>query len=235
MLKAAVCDDNKIFLCEFEQILSKYPQIEKLNIFSDYSSLKKAIADGDNFDIIFMDIDFGEEKTGIDFASELYSVSPDSGIIYITCHRDRYAQQVFLEKTNLLGYLLKPIDLVLLERYLNIALRENEKRCFLSITVKGKGLHINCDRILWIESHNHTSTVCLENEKHIVYEKLRFLLERLPSHFAQCHKSYAVNMDKISILDSNSIFLANGVKIPVSRSFKKELNDKFFSFIGKSI
>ena len=235
MLKVAVCDDNKIFLCEFEQILSKYPHIEKVSSFCDYSSLKSAIAQGDNFNVIFMDIDFGEEKTGIDFAGELYSLSPDSGIIYVTCHRDRYTQQVFLEKTNLKGYLLKPVDSVLLERYLKLALRECEKRVYLTITVKGRPVHISCEKILWIESHNHTSTVCLENEKHIVYEKLRYLLERLPAHFAQSHKSYAVNMDKISILEQNSLFLTNGVKIPVSRSFKKELNNKFFGFIGKNI
>lgn len=235
MLSVAVCDDNKIFLTDFRDMLETYTQVSEVDVYSDYDSLKHSVTDKKVYDIIFMDIDFGDSKTGIDFASELYNISPKSKIIYVTCHRDRYAQQVFLEKSNLHGYLLKPIDANLLKRYLNKAIRDSEKRSFLTITVKGKQIHLSCDEILWLESHNHTTTVCLENDKHIVYEKLIFILERLPRQFVQSHKSYVVNMDMISVLEGNSVFLNGGIKIPVSRSYRKSMNDSFFTFIGENI
>ena len=235
MINVAVCDDNKIFLDEFEQILQKHSQVESVSAFSDYESLKDSVLNNNEYDIIFMDIDFGEEKNGIDFASELFNFSPDSGIIYVTCHRDRYTQQIFLEKTNLLGYLLKPVDWNLLVRYLDMAVQNKKKRGYLSLTVKGKDKHIRCDKILWVESHNHTSVVYFENEKLVVYEKLGFILERLPANFVQCHKSYAVNMDFIDVLEGTCVYLVGGFKIPVSRSFKSSLRSRFFSFIGGKI
>ena len=65
-------------------------------------------------------------------------------------------------------------------------------------------------------------------KKHLIRNRLKILLERLPSqHFIQCHKSFIVNLQHISRAEGNArdlkLILTNGMAIPVSRSKSKEL------------
>ena len=60
---------------------------------------------------------------GIDYAYELNQRYPELQIIYMTEDAKKYSQHIFLKPVNLLGYLTKPVDLIILKKLL-----ENSKR-----------------------------------------------------------------------------------------------------------
>lgn len=62
-----------------------------------------------------------ERQEGIDYAYELNQRYPELQIIYMTEDAKKYSQHIFLKPVNLLGYLTKPVDLIILKKLLEIA------------------------------------------------------------------------------------------------------------------
>ena len=120
MLKLAVCDDNRLFLEEMKRILEKDERVESVKVYEHPQKLTEEITgEQKNFDAVFMDIEYGEKDTGMDYVEELYKKNPEIQFIYVTGHRNCYEQYMFLKDSNLTGYLTKPIDRKLLSEYLD--------------------------------------------------------------------------------------------------------------------
>jgi DNA-binding LytR/AlgR family response regulator len=185
-----------------------------------------------------MDIEWdGEKKDGIDFASELYNLSPKTKIIFITGYPQRYSQQVFLKNTNLRGFIAKPIndDILLknLEKIKNeIIVEENRK---LILRFNGIITGVNPEDILYIESRAHTATVHTTDNGHLCYEKLNNLAKRLPQQFVLTHKSFLVNMDKIRRIERGQVLLEKDIDIPISKSRYNDVRDNYFRYIASNI
>ena len=70
-MRVAVCDDLKESLDQIEELLKQVPYIEKIDTFIDMGFFYDEIKDGKYYDVIFMDIDWKQEKTGIDFLKDI--------------------------------------------------------------------------------------------------------------------------------------------------------------------
>lgn len=46
----------------------------------------------------------------------------------------------------------------------------------------------------------------------------------------RCHNSYLVNMDHVRRLEKQDFFLDNGKKVPVSRKYLKQCQEKILSY-----
>ena len=231
-----MCDDNKFFLEEFERQLRGIPIIDATFPFSDYNALLFSIDEGKQYDAILLDIEWGSERTGLDIAEELYKLSPHSQIIYVTGNGERFSQRIFLHKSNLSGFLTKPVDSELL--YAN--LRKVEERLVhqdqpvLVLRRRGAPVSIPIREIYFIESQGHTIEVHTDDGVTISYEKLQAVLPMLPTGFYQCHKSYIVNMIQIRRFQSSDILLKNGAIVPVSRSRYTETKEAYFSYMEQT-
>lgn len=79
--------------------------------------------------------------------------------------------------------------------------------------------------LMYIKSEDHYLNIFTSNGKnHIVRGKLSDIKEELPPNFIQCHRSYLVNSNFIKQKSYNSLKLLEKTEIPVSRSFKDEIN-----------
>lgn len=236
MLNIAVCDDNPIFLDQFRSLVPTLRQIEEARFFQFPGQLLEEIAGG-RFrpDLVLMDIQFDGDKTGLHWAEELFRLAPEVGVICVTGYNDRYAQQILLHDINLIGYLTKPLDRAVLCRYLDKALSKKQGRSYLTFVLRGQTYSISANSIVYIESRNHTAIVHAREENFEFYEKLSDLLPRLPDCFVQCHKSYLVNLDRISRLEPGHLLLDGGRVVPVSKAFQPQLKDSFFRHIGQAL
>lgn len=79
--------------------------------------------------------------------------------------------------------------------------------------------------IVWLEvSGNHTWIVT-NHKKYIVRNGLQTVLEKLNTdYFVRVHRSFAINIKRISSFDANSVFI-NEMEIPIGRIYK----DDFFN------
>ena len=54
--------------------------------------------------------------------------------------------------------------------------------------------------------------------------KLKEILEKLPPNFVKIHRSYIINKNFISSVNSSTVVLKDNIYIPLSRTFKSNLN-----------
>lgn len=78
---------------------------------------------------------------------------------------------------------------------------------------------------MYIKADDHYLNIFTSDGKnHYVRGKLGQIKEELPPNFIQCHRSYLVNSNFIKQRSYNALTLMEKTNIPVSRSFKNELN-----------
>ena len=235
-MRIAVCDDNELHLLEMKDKLSTLPMVDNAFYFSDLSLFLSSIEDGHSYDAVLMDIDWEQDSTGIDAATEVYKRNPDIKVIYVTGHSERYAQRVFLQKSNLSGFIAKPVDDEILKANLQkvaeaVPLSEQP---VLVVRQNSALISIPLREIYFIESWKHRITIHNAHEPVVSYERLEKIMASLPAGFYQCHKSYIVNMMHIQRFQADEIVLKNGLTVPVSRSKLAYTKKAYLSFIGKS-
>lgn len=232
-MKVAVCDDLKENLLELECYLKQIPYVKQISLFSDMALFYEEVKEGEIYDAVLMDFEWNNNKNGIDFAEELYSLCPYSKIIYVTAYSKEYVEEALLRTPNLSGLLIKPVNQEFLVKNLDkIEKNKQDTEGKLVVRFKGNISVIPYEDICYIESQLHKSNIVLKNKEYQCTERLSQLKLRLNEQFLECHKSYLVNMDHISGFSNNGICLDCGKIVPVSKKRYSEAKAKFFEYIA---
>jgi len=233
-MEIAICDDNISILNGIKKQLESLNMADSIFPFSDLDSFLFSIGRGRRYDAVFMDITWDEKSAGIDIAAELYKLCPKTKIIYITGYVE-LSQQIFLNRSNLSGFLTKPVDIELLRANLQKVkdALPYEEQPSLVLRQKGIPISVPMREIYFIESQGHTAHVYKADETITVYERLTNIMHSLPQGFYQCHKSYIVNMNQIRRFRSVDILLKNGQIVPVSRAKYTQTKEAYFSYMGQ--
>ena len=256
----AVCDDDELFLRDLEIKLRSLSMADSVSVFSSLDAFLLSVEDGNRYDAVLMDIEWGasasgvescgvagngaesgnrrpSHATGMDAATELLRICPDTKIIYVTGHVERFNQQVFLQRSNLSGFLIKPVDIGLLRANLkkvadDLPLQEQPT---LIIHKQGVTVSVPFREIFFIECQRHIVHVHANSETISTYERLKSVMRALPTNFYQCHKSYIVNMNHISRIQSGDVFLKDGRRVPVSRARYNETKEAYHAYMGRKV
>ena len=170
----------------------------------------------------------------------MLKIDPFAKVIYVTGYGERYSQLIFLKQSNLGGYLTKPINTDILIKYLKKVEEDIQKKQDEKLVVKSgrQIVTISLTEIYYMESCKHTVYIHTENAEYAVNKKkLDLIVNELGDRFVQCHKSFAVNMDKIKCIDrkAKTIFLKDGREVTISRSCLSYVIEKYFSYMGSMI
>lgn len=234
-MKVAVCDDNISFLEEMKKILLNETLVKDVVIYSKPEQLLEDIKEFEDYNLVFMDLEWGNEKSGFYWGEQIYKCMPHLPVVFITGYNDKFAQYILLTNVNLLGYLTKPVHTEILHRYLVKADALNEKIECLVMSIQGRAVSVHTKDIIYLESEAHKVMIHTKKGIYTIYEKLSDVKERLSKEFTQCHKSFIANMNYISVIDSKVLTLKNGTNLPVSRTFSTQLRKDFFEFARKKI
>ena len=235
-MRVAVCDDEREAILYLSELLKKNQKIDVVNQYTNQNEFMNQIRNGEQFDIVFMDIDWKKETDGIQLSKILYEISPMTQIIYVTGYNDRFSQQIFLENSNLCGYLVKPVRAELLDKLLQKAEeRAEHTEEKLLIRQKGTVQAIPIREIYYLESKGHHVIVHTRKEDVEVYGRLDSIKDKLPKCFLQCHKSYVVNMNDILFIDKNEILLKGEHRVNISRAKYGEVRELYFQYMGEQL
>ena len=162
-------------------------------------------------------------------------------VVIFTTAYDQYALEGF--KVDAIDYLLKPIDypefLKASEKAKkwmhakNKVISIKSDKEFLFIKSEHKIIRIDLNTIEYIEGMNEYVRIHRESARPIMtLLSLKSLEEQLPAnHFMRVHKSYIINLQKISEIESKTVICSNGVTIPISKfykaAFKTYINNNF--------
>ncbi len=236
--KCIIIDDEFLARKLLVEYVTKVPQLKLLGTFADPVDAIEVLTK-QKVDIIYIDIEMND-VSGIDFIKKL-PTSNRPLVIFVTAY-SQYAVECF--EIEAFEYLVKPTNFL---RFLNathkaIETIETQRKAQLwdeSIQEKNKDhIIIKSDRklikifhsdIYFIEGALEYVTFQKENEKIVSLYSLKKLEEELPANkFMRIHKSYIVNIDKISEINGNIVKVGNW-NIQVSKILKSELLDKFHS------
>ncbi len=174
-------------------------------------------------DILFLDIDLGEES-GITVAQHLVKEYPDLILIFLTGHRE-FASEAY--DVDALGYVTKPVREEKIERTLHKAfthaygVKSQVMTPHLVITEENIKKRIPLSDILYIERVKPKTLIHTQIRVYQVYEPLSAIYERLDDQFIQVNQSEVVNKAEIYAVQGNTVILRDGRNLSIGRTFKK--------------
>ena len=232
MLKIAICDDNAIQLDIIQEELKKNIKEDTsytIDTFNSEAAFTQILQSGScPYDIVFMDIVLGDASmSGIDLVHKVNFLNPACQIIYISQYlefaSDVYDTQhvYFVSKERLSEFLGKALDSALK----NII--QNDDTSYLYFTVRKKQHKIPQNDILYMERNLRETTIVTRTDEFKVSERIDQLLERLPSWFVSCHRSYAVNLKLAGSIRQYSVSFPNGKTVPIGRTHYASVKKSF--------
>lgn len=241
-LKILIVEDDLLFAIETESQL-KSMGYEVLGTADNSGSALEFIY-SDTPDAILMDIDIKGKLSGTQIGEQIKHLNIP--ILYLTSFDDdtHFAEA---QKSNIVGYLVKPVRPYNLKTALALALektlkKEPEQKSdsfvyseFFFLKKKEVYQKVPVDSISYIQAGGNYSEIFSKNgEKFIIRSTLNNLEKELSKNsFIRTHRKYIVGIDQIRSIDftTNKLHLSDQLQIPFSRGKREELESKlkFFS------
>lgn len=231
--KIAVCDDEKAMLRQLSQYLAQIQEEtgDRYDVFYYASSEELLDHMPQDVQAILLDISMGG-MTGMDCARALRTQGCDAYILFITSMTE-YALEGY--EVHAFAFLPKPVTYAELKDRLTacFARADRDKRAILRVdTAEGIEL-LPIEDILYAEVYQHETSFALAGRRVTGTLQLSQAEERLLPHgFFRCHRSYLVNMARVSRIGPDALTMPDGAVIPVSRHRKRSFLDAFASFMG---
>lgn len=220
-----IIEDSEVCIDTLTAYLKKLPFFQIVGICKTYAEVVSYLSVHKNIDLIFLDISLaGEDLTGLDILRTIPKLPP---VIINTSHTEFAVESYRIGKAA--DYLVKPYDfdrfLIAVNRALDIKIGTKElifeDHIFLK---KGRKFQrFDYSDIHYFEAYGIYVKVCTSEGIQTVNETISNLDEKLDSAwFVRVHKSFTINIQKITGFDHNFIFLESE-KIPIGASYKADL------------
>lgn len=237
-MRIGICDDDALALEWIGQKIDAYRKCEGkvLEIFPFQTEEElKSFLEKELLDLIFMDIDMGDGRNGIEIASELTKCHPVCNIAFLTNYLE-YAPDVY--ETRHCYYILKSE----FEKRLPFVIRKAEEKSAnlsakISLALKGgKRELIEKCRIMYAERSGRRTCIFLDDGTVLdTAERLEPLYERLGNgEFVRCHNSFVVRLEKVHKYSRLKLILENGQVISISRPYIDSVKKAFVEWSWRS-
>jgi two-component system response regulator LytT len=238
ILRCLAVDDEPLALGLVCSFIEKTPFLELAGKFSSAVDALKVIGES-AADLIFLDIQM-PDLTGIELARVIEKTPGKMPRIIFTTAFNQFALEGF--KVDALDYLLKPFNYEEFlkaaskaKSYFELVQRAEEpagiaaqpREEYLFLKVEYQLVRVAYHDILYIEGLKDYVKVHLQSTSKplLSLTSLKSLEERLPSsRFMRVHRSFIVNLDKISSVTRSNIQIGAD-PVPVSEQYKEAFND----------
>ena len=234
-IKVAICDDEIILLPQLASVIRDLLRKQKFEAdaftFSSAADLLKSLYQRDAYDIFFLDIDMPEQN-GIALAEKIRIQNSGALIVYISAREDlvyeTFSTQpvAFVRKSHFTEDIRNAA--ATLSRFL-----EKPKDTVIPFTDElGHTLSLNLSRILYVEAKEKYQDIVSIDGSQMIRCSISQLEQALsPFHFFRIHRSFLVNFHYIYRIDSTSVCLDDGQKLPLSRHRRKEVQQLFLTYV----
>ncbi len=240
-LQVAIVDDEELARTYLRELLGAHPDIEILAECANGFEAVKAVTELKP-DLLFLDI----QMPKLDGFEVLELLGRDVAVVFVTAY-DEYALRAF--EVHAVDYLLKPFSAERLGEALvharsHLASEERPPVAPLVAAARhgspadrlvvrdGSRVHvIPVDRLDYVQAQD--DYVCLHAEgRRLLKEQTMAEIEAVldPRRFVRIHRSYILNIERLTRVepygkDSRVAILADGTRLPVSRTGYARLNE----------
>ncbi len=226
-MKAIIVDDEPKAISLLRGYLDHFSNIELVSTFRNGLKAFEFLSK-EKVDLIFLDINM----PNINGLSLSKMISKDVKVIFTTAYSEYAVESYEVQATD---YLLKPIGFERFTKAISKVLSEKkqikplENKSIVLLKSGSKTHRINPNEINYIEKDGNYSTYHMTDlQKIITRESVSETLSKLPSSFLQVHKSYIVNMESVSGIEKDILFIKN-LQIPIGGSFKQDTLKKLLN------
>jgi two-component system LytT family response regulator len=230
-IRCVAIDDEPLAVKKIAGYILKVPFLE---LVAECRSAAEAmsIMDKNDIQLLFIDINM-PDISGMELVK---SLTNKPYVVFTTAYSE-YAVEGF--QVDAIDYLLKPITFSnflkaankvknLMELTSN-SQKESVKTSANHLFVKSdfKLIRIELNDIKYIESQHEYIKIHLINSNPVMTQlSLKSMEEQLPSdRFMRIHRSYIVNLAKVSMIERNRIVFDGKVYIPVSEQYKEKFQE----------
>ena len=227
MLKFSICDDNINFLNRLSHILEsifiKYDLKATIDFMTTNPDDLLEHLKENAIDVLILDINLNSNINGLNIAEKVRLINKDCYIIFITAH----SEFVFVAyKYKTFDFLCKPINKEVLEHTI-LRLFEDIKQHTCNkkyIKLNNKDTIIDQNEIQFIESNGMKLIFHTNGSLYETYNSFNKVKSTLPSNFVRCHKSFMVNINNITKVESKSnlIYFKNNTTCRIGPKYKKD-------------
>ena len=241
-----------VLLVEDESIVAKDIQLSLkrlgYNVLGIENTGEKAISSARKLDpdIIIMDIMLKGKINGIE-ASEKIRKEQNIPIIYLTA----YADENTLSKAKITepyAYIIKPYKEIDLHTSIEMALYKHSKELeilkerdmlynivenkdnteYIFVKSKSRLIKLNTNDVIYIEALTDYVVINTSAARYTIHSTMKDIQKKMPEDkFLRVHRSYIVNLNKISEIESPNLILEGNKKIiPIGGSFREGLLSK---------
>lgn len=235
-VKCIIIDDEPLAIKVIENYLLNINDIELVSTFENAIDALNFLKEN-SVDLIFLDINM-PLLDGLNFIKSL----EEKPLIVITSAHEEFAIETY--ELDVLDYLVKPISFPRFMQAVNKAFRSSNNnkmlqhslvdRPYIFIKIEQKKLKkIFLDEILVVESLKDYLKINTLTNKYIIHQTLSGFTDQLPSgNFIRIHRSYTIAIDKIDIIEGNSIEIA-GIRYTIGRTYIEEVKNKILNLSFK--
>ena len=220
ILKALIVDDEPLARQLIEGYCNHLPEIEVVGSVADVFMARPVLETG-RVDLLFLDINM-PVMSGIHF---LKSLQTKPITIFTTAYKEHAHEAFDLAATD---YLLKPFSM---DRFLQaidkakaaIKQQPNTQENHTFLRSDGKLIKLLFDELYYVEAQGNQVKFVTEYSTFKITQTFSSVLELLPaSQFVRTHRSFAVNIGKISIIESYRILLLQKGEVPLGSNFRED-------------
>lgn len=179
-----------------------------------------------SIDIFIIDIMLEGNISGIDVARKIREKSK-TPIIFLTALSDLTTLEL-ISSVDQCSYLLKPFNKDSLLTTVKLGLlktRDITNKNLIKIRDKGNQINLDENEILLLKADGLYTKIYTENKQFMVREILKEVVEKLSKEkFLRIHKSYIINMDKVTSFNSKEVTVADQV-LPLRRGFYRKFQN----------
>jgi DNA-binding LytR/AlgR family response regulator len=224
-INCLIIDDEPTSLSIVRNYIDKLSFLTLVDEFSNAIDAMSFLSKNHSIDLIFLDINM-PKISGLSFYQSLQN---PPAVIFTTAYSE-YAVDAF--NVNAVDYLLKPFSfdrfLTAVNKFVLASSNDQKQEQNHPIFIKSdKRLHkVFPESIFYIEAYGDYVKIHLEGSFLLTNNTFKNILSELPSSIIKIHKSYAVNIKKVSSIDGNQV-VVNQQKIPIGNTYKNDFLERF--------
>ncbi|MBQ6080562.1 MAG: response regulator transcription factor [Muribaculaceae bacterium] len=244
MIKCIAIDDEPLALKKLETYIKKIPYLDL--VASCHNAIEaKQVVDTQLVEAIFLDINM-PDLNGIDFAKSVEQGHSKGPVMVFTTAYSEYAIEGY--KANAVGYLLKPYSFdefeaaaqkvkdicEIRQQAMTDVTTQSDEDGIIFVKSDYKIVRIGIENINYIEAMSEYLRIyCDDRPKPVVVLlSMKKIEESLPENtFMRIHRSFIINLKKISEVKKNHVVLEGDVSLPIGDNYK----EAFMNYLSSKI
>jgi two-component system response regulator AgrA len=220
-----ICDDNLSIVEKLTKSLESIFVNHNFDAHVAYSatdaeSVLKFI-DSNKVDVLILDINLKTNISGLDLARKVRKTNKYCYLIFLTGHLE-YAMLAYKLKT--FDYLPKPITYERIDETIVRLFEDINGLPKKYIKIDNKNTIIDEAELFYIKKDGMKLVFHTSNRDYETYGSFSKIEPCLPSNFVRCHKSYIVNVNRVSRFEfnNNMVFFDNNSCCDIGPKFKDD-------------